>query len=205
MSIASAVRRVARFEAKGESSHSTQTILRICASSKPTSNRRRDHRTPRRRAPADAVGARIMTIRFNRRVRLMRGLRAKLSKSGVSLSFGGQGLRFTIGPRGKRASVGLPVPASSGLQPSVDMSRTVRAMKPRSTSEPANAIAISSASVNVAVSVEASSMWAGRSSNFLMKAFLSNRDERGRVHPTSMETTNTARGPAAVSPATGCA
>jgi transposase len=37
VSIASAVRWVARFEAKREISHSTRTILRICASSKPTS------------------------------------------------------------------------------------------------------------------------------------------------------------------------
>ena len=53
-----------------------------------------------------------MSLRFTRRVRLMRGLRLNFSKSGVSLSFGGRGAWCTIGPRGKRATVGLP---ESGL------------------------------------------------------------------------------------------
>jgi Protein of unknown function (DUF4236) len=49
-----------------------------------------------------------MTIRFFRRVTLLPGLRLNLSKSGVSLSFGGRGHWLTVGPRGRRVTVGAP-------------------------------------------------------------------------------------------------
>jgi hypothetical protein len=42
----------------------------------------------------------------------MPGLRMNLSRSGVSLSVGRKGAWFTAGPRGRRATVGLP---GSGL------------------------------------------------------------------------------------------
>lgn len=47
-----------------------------------------------------------MPFRFYRRVRIARGLRVNLSKSGPSLSLGGHGAWFTIGPRGPRGTVG---------------------------------------------------------------------------------------------------
>jgi hypothetical protein len=51
-------------------------------------------------------------FRFYRRVRILPGVRVNLSKSGASLSIGGRGAWFTIGPKGKRATFGLP---GSGL------------------------------------------------------------------------------------------
>lgn len=47
-----------------------------------------------------------MPFRFFRRVRIAPGLRVNLSKSGPSLSVGGRGAWFTIGPRGPRGTVG---------------------------------------------------------------------------------------------------
>lgn len=49
-----------------------------------------------------------MTIRIFKRVPLIPGLRANISKSGVSLSIGHRGCWFTIGPRGRRATLGVP-------------------------------------------------------------------------------------------------
>jgi hypothetical protein len=49
-----------------------------------------------------------MTLRFSRRVSLLPGLRANLSKSGASLSIGGRGAWYTIGSRGRRVTLGLP-------------------------------------------------------------------------------------------------
>jgi Protein of unknown function (DUF4236) len=47
-------------------------------------------------------------FRFFRRVRIIPGLRMNLSKSGVSLSVGRRSSWYTIGPRGRRATLGLP-------------------------------------------------------------------------------------------------
>jgi hypothetical protein len=49
-----------------------------------------------------------MGLRFWRRFPLGPGLRINLSKSGVSASVGGRGAWFTLGPRGSRATVGIP-------------------------------------------------------------------------------------------------
>ena len=49
-----------------------------------------------------------MALRFYRRVRIIPGLRVNLSRSGPSVSIGGRGAWYTIGPRGRRATVGLP-------------------------------------------------------------------------------------------------
>ena len=49
-----------------------------------------------------------MTLRFYRRVSLVPGLRVNLSKGGASLSIGHRGAWYTVGPRGRRVSVGLP-------------------------------------------------------------------------------------------------
>ena len=53
-----------------------------------------------------------MTLRFTRRVTLIPGLRVNFSKSGASLSIGHRGIWYTIGPKGRRATIGLP---GSGL------------------------------------------------------------------------------------------
>jgi hypothetical protein len=47
-------------------------------------------------------------FRFQRHIRILPGLRINLSKSGVSASVGGHGAWLTVGPRGSRATVGLP-------------------------------------------------------------------------------------------------
>jgi hypothetical protein len=49
-----------------------------------------------------------MGWRFRRRVSILPGLRVNLSRSGVSLSVGRKGMWYTAGPRGQRATLGLP-------------------------------------------------------------------------------------------------
>ncbi len=49
-----------------------------------------------------------MAFRFWRRVGLAPGITMNLSKSGGSLSFGPRGAKFTVSPRGNRATAGLP-------------------------------------------------------------------------------------------------
>jgi Protein of unknown function (DUF4236) len=49
-----------------------------------------------------------MGFRFTRRVSIIPGLRANLSKSGASLSLGGRGHWLTVGPRGRRVTLGIP-------------------------------------------------------------------------------------------------
>lgn len=60
-----------------------------------------------------------MGLRFSRRIPLVPGLRVNLSKSGASLSLGHRGGWLTFGPRGARASVGLP---GTGLSYSTQLS-----------------------------------------------------------------------------------
>jgi hypothetical protein len=49
-----------------------------------------------------------MGLRFNRRIRILPGIRINLSKSGVSTSIGGRGAWLTFGKRGARSTVGIP-------------------------------------------------------------------------------------------------
>ena len=49
-----------------------------------------------------------MALRFYRRFRVIPRLRVNLSRNGPSLSIGRCGAWYTIGPRGRRATVGLP-------------------------------------------------------------------------------------------------
>lgn len=49
-----------------------------------------------------------MSFRFWRRVRLAPGITLNLSKSSASLSFGPPGAKYTISPRGNRATAGIP-------------------------------------------------------------------------------------------------
>jgi len=49
-----------------------------------------------------------MGLRFTRRVSLFPGLRVNFSKSGASLSVGHKGAWYTVGPRGRRVTLGLP-------------------------------------------------------------------------------------------------
>lgn len=49
-----------------------------------------------------------MPFRFWRRIRLAPGITLNLSKSTASLSFGPRGAKYTISPRGNRATAGIP-------------------------------------------------------------------------------------------------
>ena len=49
-----------------------------------------------------------MGFRYRSSIRLARGLRINLSKSGASLSVGGRGATVNLGKRGVRTTVGLP-------------------------------------------------------------------------------------------------
>ena len=49
-----------------------------------------------------------MGFRFYKRVSIVPGLRVNLSRSGPSLSIGHRGAWYTVGPRGRRVSAGLP-------------------------------------------------------------------------------------------------
>lgn len=53
-----------------------------------------------------------MSVRFQRRIRLLPGVTLNIGKTGVSVTIGVRGARWTIGARGHTASVGLP---GSGL------------------------------------------------------------------------------------------
>lgn len=49
-----------------------------------------------------------MSFRFWRRIKIAPGVTLNLSKSSGSLSFGPRGAKFTVGSRGKRATMGIP-------------------------------------------------------------------------------------------------
>ena len=49
-----------------------------------------------------------MSVRFQRRIRLLPGVTLNIGKTGVSVTIGVRGARWTIGRRGHTASVGLP-------------------------------------------------------------------------------------------------
>ena len=49
-----------------------------------------------------------MGLRFTRCLSLIPGLRLNLYKSDASLSIGHRGAWYTIGPRGRRVTLGLP-------------------------------------------------------------------------------------------------
>lgn len=49
-----------------------------------------------------------MTLRFHRRLGVIPGLRLNFSLSGPSVSIGRRGVWYTIGPRGRRLTVGAP-------------------------------------------------------------------------------------------------
>ena len=53
-----------------------------------------------------------MGLKFYKRLSLIPGLHANFSRSGASLSIGTRGAWYTIGPHGRRVTVGLP---GSGL------------------------------------------------------------------------------------------
>ena len=49
-----------------------------------------------------------MAFRFWRRMKIAPGVTVNLSKSGGSLSFGPRGAKFTVSPRGRRTTMGIP-------------------------------------------------------------------------------------------------
>jgi len=49
-----------------------------------------------------------MSFRSSRRLSIVPGWRVNLSKHGASLSIGHRGAWYTMGPRGQRATLGLP-------------------------------------------------------------------------------------------------
>jgi uncharacterized protein DUF4236 len=49
-----------------------------------------------------------MPLRFRRRIKISPGVSLNLNKKSVSVSFGRRGAHFTVGPKGKRTTVGLP-------------------------------------------------------------------------------------------------
>lgn len=49
-----------------------------------------------------------MGLRFQRRIRLAKGVHLNLSKSGVGISIGPRGAKFGFGPRGVHYSIGIP-------------------------------------------------------------------------------------------------
>ena len=49
-----------------------------------------------------------MPLRFQRRIRVSPGISLNLNKKSVSASFDRRGAHFTVGPKGRRTTVGLP-------------------------------------------------------------------------------------------------
>ena len=70
-----------------------------------------------------------MSFRFWRRIRLAPGVTLNLSKSMASLSIGPQGAKYTISPRGNRATAGSnqgflkPAGLTRAYHPKLDASR----------------------------------------------------------------------------------
>ncbi len=68
-----------------------------------------------------------MSLRFWQRVRIAPGVTLNLSKSTASLSFGPRGAKYTVSPRGNRATLGLP---GSGLFYTIQDRKVARAVTP---------------------------------------------------------------------------
>ena len=68
-----------------------------------------------------------MSLRFWQRIRLAPGVTLNLSKSTASLSFGPRGAKYTVSPRGNRATLGLP---GSGLFYTIQDRKGARAATP---------------------------------------------------------------------------
>ena len=49
-----------------------------------------------------------MPLRYQRRIRIARGVSLNLNKRSISASIGRRGAHFTIGPRGQRSTIGIP-------------------------------------------------------------------------------------------------
>jgi uncharacterized protein DUF4236 len=49
-----------------------------------------------------------MPLRFQRRIKISRGISLNLNKKSVSASFGRRGAHFTVGPKGRRTTLSLP-------------------------------------------------------------------------------------------------
>jgi Protein of unknown function (DUF4236) len=49
-----------------------------------------------------------MPLRFQRRIRISPGISLNLNKNSASASFGPRGSHFTVGPKGRRTTIGLP-------------------------------------------------------------------------------------------------
>ena len=49
-----------------------------------------------------------MGWRFHKSVKIAPGVRLNLSKRGPGLSFGGRGMRYSVGPGGRRTTFGIP-------------------------------------------------------------------------------------------------
>lgn len=49
-----------------------------------------------------------MGFRFRKTIKLCKGVKLNISKSGISISFGGKGHSLNIGKNGPRATVGIP-------------------------------------------------------------------------------------------------
>src|SRR5437899_9281050 len=47
-------------------------------------------------------------FRFHRRIKILPGVHWSIGKKSSSVSFGGRGLTYTIGPKGSRTTVGVP-------------------------------------------------------------------------------------------------
>ena len=78
-----------------------------------------------------------MGLRFQKRIRLLKGLTVNLSKTGISLSIGMRGATVNLGKHGNKTTVGLP---GTGISYSEFHKNTDRHLesKENSSSQPAN-------------------------------------------------------------------
>lgn len=67
-----------------------------------------------------------MGFRFRKSLNLIPGIKINLSKSGPSFSVGGPGMTYNIGPKGNRATVGLPGSGMSYSTYSSDSPQRIR-------------------------------------------------------------------------------
>jgi len=97
----------------GASRDRVLTVARLAAAREPQNDVGITLTRRAQRSETSTMAAESQICHY-RRVRLLTGLHLNLSKSGVSASIGRRGSWLTVGPRGRRATVGLPEGGSTG-------------------------------------------------------------------------------------------
>lgn len=75
-----------------------------------------------------------MAFRFQKRIKIMPGVRVNLSKTGVSTSVGAPGATVNVGKKGVKATAGIP---GTGLSHQTQIGAGGKGAKPEAAAQPA--------------------------------------------------------------------